>query len=174
MIEGAFSQLLDYEERAKQAVLHASSKDQNSDDLSYILFSVNDIIFAIEISEVSDVVQLLKYTEFPSTEEWVIGFSNIKGVPMTMVDFGLLLDKKSSVDGKSQALVLQNEYWLSALVVNYVVGIRHVDEKNHVLLSKDDDKLLNCTHKLMVAGLESEVIYVLNLESVLQSRLNET
>lgn len=173
MKENAFEQLLEYEDRAKQAVLHSSNNSQLADTLSYILFTIDSMIVAVDISTISDVVKLPKYTKFPSTEKWIVGFSNIKGVPITMVDFGLLLGKRSSAGTKSQALVLQNEYWLSALVVEHVIGIRHVNQSECVALSQDDDNLLNCTHKILVPGMESETVFVLNLENVLQAHIND-
>ncbi|HEY0429664.1 MAG TPA: chemotaxis protein CheW [Pyrinomonadaceae bacterium] len=72
----------------------------------FIVFFLNDELFAVSAAEVAEVVNLPVVTPLPRVPEWLLGIANLRGEIITVVDLARLWNKKSSIPAAKPKLIL--------------------------------------------------------------------
>ncbi len=76
----------------------------------YIVFHLDEEIFAVTSNQVAEVFQPLGITPLPNIPEWLIGITNFRNRIISVVDLLKLCQKENStVSPKSKLIVLRSE-----------------------------------------------------------------
>jgi purine-binding chemotaxis protein CheW len=79
-------------------------------DKKYLVFYLNDEIFAVLARQVSEVVQLPFITALPRVPEWLMGIANLRGEIVSVVDLEKLRKKENSpLSAKTKLVCLRGE-----------------------------------------------------------------
>lgn len=122
-----FNLLRDMEARALE---HASAlPEQPTLEASWV-----GVLFAVGsrplVTDLSNVREILNYppaiSSVPGTKHWVRGIANIRGNLLPIIDLQAFLFGRATVPGRrNRVLVVECEDFLSGLLVDQLVGIRH-------------------------------------------------
>lgn len=84
------------------------------------------------VAAMDDVVEILDYpplSNVPLTQPWVRGIANVRGNLLPVIDLnGYLGNELSPVTGKTRVLVINFNGIYSGLVVDEVMGLKHLHE----------------------------------------------
>ena len=112
---------------------------------SLCLFSLAGAVFALDVSCIGEVVQIDRIVPVPMAPSTVLGLVNLRGVPLEILDPGLLLDLPVAGAARSTVLVLNLGSITAGVLVDRVEQVV-AWERIRLLPRADDD------HP-MVAGL---------------------
>ncbi len=88
----------------------------NSDDEKFVVFFLDDELFAVAAREVGEVVRPLGFTPLPNSPAWLYGFANLRGVIVSVFNLSKLLKKKATpVSSKSKIIVLKPKNFASSI-----------------------------------------------------------
>lgn len=93
------------------------------------LFTVDDALFAVDVSTVREVAVVEEMTSIPLAPSHICGVANLRGAVMPVVDPGELLGAGARPRGrKLRALVMATGAGEAALVVDDVLGLDVLDD----------------------------------------------
>lgn len=86
----------------------ASEKTQNSDGEKFVVFFLDDELFAVSAREVAEIVRPLEYTPLPNAPEWLHGIANLRGEIISVLNLSKICRKNSlPASPKSRLIVLK-------------------------------------------------------------------
>ncbi len=105
-------------------------REHSKNSVRYVVFEVEQQLFAIPLDGVEEIDRCGKVTALPRAPEWLRGITNLRGKIFSVTDFRRLLklDSESPLTGE-KIIVIQSKSLetRTALVVDRVLGIRHLD-----------------------------------------------
>lgn len=109
----------------------AAPQKAGDDSWQAVAFMVAEHRLLVNVQEISEVIEVPKTTSLPGVQPWICGIANVRGAPLPLVDFGLYLEQEAS-SGKSRSHVISLDRPESrfGLVVDQVIGMRQVQNKN--------------------------------------------
>jgi len=72
----------------------------------FLLFSISNEVFAVEINEVLEVVELENITRIPKSPEILYGITNYRGEMLSVIDFRSTLGFDTYIDKKTVSVVV--------------------------------------------------------------------
>ncbi len=82
----------------------------------FIVFVLDDELFAVSAKQVAEVVQPLQLTPLPNVPGWLLGVANLRGNIISVVNLLKLWDKKTSpVSSKIKFIVLRSPDRISSI-----------------------------------------------------------
>lgn len=72
----------------------------------YITFSLQDILFGINILDISEIVPLTRITRVQQAPDVVRGLANLRGQVLTILDIGILMGLSNGPVGKDSHIVV--------------------------------------------------------------------
>lgn len=128
-----FSLLRDIETRSQQKALGLPQQMEIRRTWSGIGFRVGETHLVSAIDEVAEILTYPDMTSVPSSQNWIRGIANVRGILLPIMDFTGVIDGKSAkLDRKSRVLVIQQEDMSTGLVVDEVFGMRHFFDEEKV------------------------------------------
>lgn len=89
-------------------------------------FSLGGLNFVVPMNEVSEILQVPKYTQVPGVQSWVKGISNVRGRLMPVLDLMAFLNTPSQLQIKRRRLLaMERGEMYTGLVVDEVLGMQH-------------------------------------------------
>lgn len=120
-----------------RALAHAASlPEQQNPEVAWtgVLFSVGNRPL---ITALINVREILNYpsaiSSVPGTKSWVRGIANIRGNLLPIIDLQSFLFGRATVPGRrNRVLVVECEEFLSGLLVDQLIGIRHFHPSDQI------------------------------------------
>lgn len=82
----------------------------------YLVFYLNDEIFAVSAKQVSEIIHLPAIAPLPKVPDWLLGIINLRGEMISVVDLPKLLKKKQfTLSSKTKLVVLRSERSCSSI-----------------------------------------------------------
>ena len=107
----------------------------------YVVFEVGEQQYGIPIDGVLEIDRCGKVTSLPRTPVWLRGVTNLRGQILSVTDFRELLglsDQRRSMAEKIIVVHSNHHNARTALVVDRVLGIRHLKNENGTLEGLSD------------------------------------
>lgn len=131
--------------------------------MDFVTFMIIDEEYALEISQVREVINSREIIPVPDTANFVEGVISLRGkvIPVISVrkKFGFQQEEKSE-----RTIIVQMEDHLIGVVVDSVTGVTKLEEENITLL----DKVLKKAEYLTGVGkVEDRLILIMDIEKFL-------
>ncbi len=111
----------------------SDQQTENPDDEKFIVFLLEDELFAVAARDVAEVVRELRFTSLPNSPAWLYGVANLRGAIVSVLNLSKICNKRSApVSSKSKIIVLKPQ--------NYVNSIAFpVDRLSELITLKPED-----------------------------------
>ncbi len=139
----------------------------------YIVFSTNNVKYAVHIKNVIEIGNVPAITTIPNSPSWLRGVTNIRGDIISVIDLTRFMgedrDAPSSLDaGKIIVVSLGEDELTTALLVDRVNNMLSIEDEGLIEPSAPmDNRLAPYLDGVYKDG--SELLIILNLEKFLQS-----
>ena len=132
----------------------------------YILFTLDNNNYCIDLKYVKEFVSLkrLNITKLPYTEDYIKGILNIKGDFLLVVDLKRFLNsEKNTLKEGSKLIIIQNEHFNLALLVEEIKFIKNIKNiKPSSLITDDNSKYIQTEYME-----DGEMYNILNIEKII-------
>jgi chemotaxis protein histidine kinase CheA len=132
----------------------------------FTVFTVDNILFAIQLKYINEVVNHYSITKVPNVEEYIAGVINLRGNIIPLLD----LQKKfllpvQEIQNTKQALILSTNKGQLGIMVDKVIGVETLNIKNMLSL---DTLVFNIDQSLFSGVIRNKenLILVINLEEI--------
>lgn len=86
----------------------STKQTENSDGEKFVVFFLDDEIFAVSARQVAEVVRPLPFTPLPNSPEWLHGIANLRGAIISVFNLSKLFKKRiAPASLKSRLIVLK-------------------------------------------------------------------
>ncbi len=88
----------------------------NADDEKFLVFLLDDELFAVSAKQVTEVLRPIPVTPLPNSPAWLAGIANLRGEIISVLNISKLCNKKSSAaSAKSKFVILKTKNSGSAI-----------------------------------------------------------
>ncbi len=95
---------------------YSDEKTENLDDEKFVVFFLDDELFAVAAGQVSEVVRPITLTPLPNSPAWLYGIANLRGEIVSVLNLSKLCNKSSlPVSSKSKIIVLKPKIFASSI-----------------------------------------------------------
>jgi purine-binding chemotaxis protein CheW len=86
------------------------------DGEKFVVFFLDDELFAVRAEHVAEIVRPLEYTPLPNSPAWLHGISNLRGEIVSVLNLSKICGKRSAPDSsKTRLIVLKSEISASSI-----------------------------------------------------------
>ena len=115
-----------------------SKKDENStNDSRYSVFVISEKLFGIELSNVNEVITKPKISKLPGHSKNVMGVFNLRGTILTLMKINEIIGLSIQDTDDNMVLVVQNNEQKIGIMVEKVLDVINIDEKDIQLPSRE-------------------------------------
>lgn len=105
------SEIRDLKDEISHAGIQGSGRGSNStgvaaDQIDIVEFELNEERYAIDITMVREVVEMLPITPLPRTPSFVVGILNLRGEVTHIIDLAVLLGQRPKKDRSAQKIII--------------------------------------------------------------------
>ncbi len=94
----------------------------------YLIFDIKDELYAIEISLITEIVEMLPVTAVPSVPNFIIGIINLRGAIIPIIDVRMRFGYETKeYDSRTCIIVLENNDVSIGLIVDQVREVAKID-----------------------------------------------
>jgi len=104
-------------------------------DQQYLTFLVDQEVFAVDIAEVKELIEIPAITYVPMTPAFILGVINLRGNVVPVIDLAARLGRKNSAISKRSTLILVK---IDAHQETHVIAMM-VDEVNEIITISQTD-----------------------------------
>lgn len=94
----------------------------------YSVFRLSDSYFALEISDIKEVLKLPAVTKLPKSVMHYAGVFNLRGKIITLIDIRPLLNLKKTDNQAGMAIIVTYDHYHIAVKVDEVMDFFNIDE----------------------------------------------
>jgi len=121
----------------------ASGKEETQQEtgVRHVVFEIGDRQFGLPLDGVLEIDRCGKVTSLPRTPNWLRGVTNLRGQILSVTDFRNLLSLKSDRTAVGEKIIVVHSprsASSTALVVDRVLGIRHLNSEQGALSGLSD------------------------------------
>lgn len=125
-VSRAYRKLIEISERSRQNAQGLPEQEQTKAIWSGVGFTLNGRNYVAPMDEVSEILQVPRYTQVPGVQTWVKGIANVRGRLMPVMDLMAFLNIPSQLQLKRRRLLaIERGELYSGLVVDEVLGMQH-------------------------------------------------
>lgn len=141
----------------------ASGKEEESQQetgVRHVVFEIGDRQFGLPLDGVLEIDRCGKVTSLPRTPNWLRGVTNLRGQILSVTDFRNLLSLKSDRTAVGEKIIVVHSprsASSTALVVDRVLGIRHLNSEQGAL-SGLSDRVANFSDGISVTDQATTVL----------------
>ena len=137
----------------------------------YSILGISEQNFAVEISNVKEVIPLPKITPVPNVHESIIGVFNLRGQIHSILDLRVLLKlEMADITDKNFIVLLEWEQFKFGVVVDRVLDVTRLEDNKIQIPTRE----LSLPYVQYLTGYceikKLGVIYLLDLPAILQSK----
>lgn len=147
-------------------------KDLQVNERKLIGFRLGDNLFGLDILKVKEIIPLPEITRLPNTDKWIKGIINLRGNIVSVVDMREQFDYPAEITPDTKVIIVEKESKLVGLIVDEVVGVISIDEKD----IDDRVKNIDAIEKKYIQALgklEDELIIILDVDVLLTYEKDE-
>src|SRR5215203_7090627 len=86
----------------------AGKQAENQDGEKFVVFFLDDELFAVSAAAVAEIVRPLEFTPLPNSPAWLHGIANLRGQIISVLNLAKICHKNSApVSSKSKLIVLK-------------------------------------------------------------------
>jgi purine-binding chemotaxis protein CheW len=104
-IQALESEIQNLEEH-KSSISHVYNNGIGAEQIDILEFELNEERYAIDITMVREVVEMLPITPLPRTPPYVVGIINLRGEVTHIIDLSILLGERPKKDRSSQKIII--------------------------------------------------------------------
>ena len=144
-------------------------KQTDSQEQQYIMFTVADQKFAVDIMQTREIINMTELTDMPSSPDFIKGVVNLRGEIVPIVDLERRLDVSSlerSAEKNQRIIIVSIDENLVGMQVSRVEGIIRLDADD----VGEAPEITRGIHENYIDGvgkLEEELVVILDLAGVL-------
>ena len=145
---------------------YSDQQTENSDEEKFVVFFLDDELFAVAAREVAEVVRELRFTPLPNSPAWLYGIANLRGEIVSVLNLSKICNKKAApISSKSKIIVLKPQ--------NFVTSIAFpVDRLSELItLQPENIQIAEDVHLFGKAVHETNSINLLDTERLFSSLL---
>lgn len=134
----------------------------------YVIFFLDDEMFAVPIQYVAEVDRLLAVTQLPNVPNWLMGIANLRGDIVSVVDLRSFWERKTISPNKTKTLILRSpdNETLIAFVVDKLGEIATLQQKESEFITQTENPMPHVGKKLRY---QETTLYLLDAENLLSS-----
>ena len=147
----------------------ANEKAEVSDGEKFVVFFLDDALFAVSAEKVAEIVRPLEFTPLPNSPDWLHGIANLRGAIVSVLNLSKICNKKSgaSDSSKSKLIVLKTKSSASSVAFP-------VDRLSEIItFSKKEIKLTEDSRFSGCAVYKTATVYLLDTDKLFSSLLLE-
>lgn len=145
--------------------LFSDSQDIETVGEKHIVFTINDIHYAIVSKAIAEVVRPLSYTPLPNLPDWFLGIANLRGDIVSIIDPQTLWGLEAHDPPKSKLIILRSKTAESQIAFK-------VDKLREIVTLPEGDiheSPEKATHLAGKITLKSTEINIIDIDSILSS-----
>lgn len=132
-----------------------------------LVFEVSGTLFAADVGQVREALDLPPVTPLPGTPEWVLGLVNVRGLLFAVVDFGTFLGLgPAGAGGEASCLVLEHAGRRLGALVSGLVGVSDLEDADSEVSEAMLQALRARPFVVRVSTYEGRPLWHLDLERV--------
>ncbi len=157
-----------YAEKGFAAILTRRDEAYKKQGRQYIRFLLNGTAFALPLKNAREVDYVPEITPLPNLAQWVKGICNLRGDIVSVVDLSQILDLKPLGTVAARKLILiQNENFNTAIMVEKVAGVRYADDQTHENDKKVMENISFPQFVHSVFDINQEPVYLLDVDALM-------
>ena len=91
-------------------------KAANSDDEKFLVFLLDDELFAVSAGQVTEVLRPIRVTPLPNSPTWLYGIANLRGEIISVLNLSKICNKKSlNASPKSKLVIMKPKNSVSSI-----------------------------------------------------------
>src|SRR4051812_33388582 len=92
----------------------SSKETKNPDDEKFVVFFLDDELFAVAADQIAEIVRPLNWTTLPNSPVWLHGIANLRGEIISVLNLAKICHKRSTPrTSKSKLIVLKPKIYTS-------------------------------------------------------------
>jgi purine-binding chemotaxis protein CheW len=112
----------------EKAGVEVTESGDGSMENRYLIFDIRDELYAIEISLITEIVEMLPVTAVPSVPGFIIGIINLRGAIIPIIDVRMRFGYETKeYDSRTCIIVLENNDVSIGLIVDQVREVAKID-----------------------------------------------
>lgn len=132
-----------------------------------LVFEVSGTLFAVDVGQVREALDLPAVTPLPGAPDWVLGLVNVRGLLFAVVDFGRFLRlEPAAASPESTCLVFEHEGRRLGGLVSGLVGVSDSEEGDADVSEEMLQALRARPFVVGVTTLEGRPLWQLDLDRV--------
>lgn len=156
-------------DKVQEDILENNSKtaDENMPAEKYLTFFIDGQLYAIQSSEVVEIIRMQPITYMPNLPEFVKGVINLRGKIVPLIDLRLKFDlEEKAYDDHTSIIVLDHNDLTIGFIVDMVNDVTDI-AKNEISDSPKLTKIEGNNYVFGIAHLEEHVALLLDIAKVL-------
>ena len=122
--------LRDIERRSLEYAAGLPQQEEIKSTALAIGFRIGDLSFVTHVEEVVELLTYPSLSRVPGTKTWVKGIANVRGNLLPIMDLQDYLTKQpTKLTSKSRVLVVNHDGIFAGLLVDEVLGLRHLQDE---------------------------------------------
>ncbi len=161
---------MDLREVLKEEKRGSSEKDINLGLFEFIVFTIQDQWFAIELSSIIEIGEIRNYISFPIAPNYIKGFQFVHGNAVILFDvLGVLTTKgafvSGNIDGYTIIILKYKEDYFGIIINDLIETVSVLKEK--ILSVPEGKEYYKGTFKY-----KDKTVSILNIEQIIESTYN--
>ncbi len=94
----------------------ANEQTENSDGEKFVVFFLDNELFAVAADQIAEIVRPLEFTPLPNSPAWLHGIANLRGQIISVLNLAKICNKNSApTSSKSKLIVLKPQNSASSI-----------------------------------------------------------
>jgi purine-binding chemotaxis protein CheW len=94
----------------------SNERAENSDGEKFVVFFLDDELFAVRADQIAEIVRPLEFTALPNSPAWLHGIANLRGQIISVLNLAKICQKNSApASSKSKLIVLKPQNSASSM-----------------------------------------------------------
>ena len=146
----------------------AGKQAENQDGEKFVVFFLDDELFAVSAAAVAEIVRPLEFTPLPNSPAWLLGIANLRGQIISVLNLSKIFNKPAVAAGaKAKSIVLKPHAAAAAASIAFPVD--RLSEV--VMLAPADVQAVDGAFLFGTATIETVPVKLLDTEKLLASLL---
>src|SRR5215203_3126872 len=145
----------------------AGKQAENQDGEKFVVFFLDDELFAVSAAAVAEIVRPLEFTPLPNSPAWLLGIANLRGQIISVLNLSKIFNKPVVAGAKAKSIVLKPHAAAAAASIAFPVD--RLSEV--VMLAPADVQAVDGAFLFGTATIETVPVKLLDTEKLLASLL---
>jgi len=145
----------------------AGKQAENQDGEKFVVFFLDDELFAVSAAEVAEIARPLEFTPLPNSPAWLHGIANLRGQIISVLNLSKIFNKPAvAAAGAKAKLIVLKPHTATASIAFPVDRLNEV-----VMLAPENIEAVDDAFLFGTATTETVLVKLLDTEKLLASLL---